>query len=70
MIQWFSKFLDQASEFLAPRKGFLPLIGIALILLNFLLVSIFPDGFIIETNLFLHLGLIVALIGQMLAWAL
>jgi hypothetical protein len=70
MIQWFSKFLDHTSEFLARRKGLLPLIGIGLILLNFLLVSIFPSGFIIETNLFLHLGLLVALIGQMLAWAL
>ena len=70
MIQWFSKFLDRTSEFLATRKGLLPLIGIGLILLNFLLVSIFPSGFIIETNLFLHLGLIIALIGQMLAWAL
>jgi hypothetical protein len=70
MIQWFSKFLDHASEFLAKRKGLLPLIGIGLILLNFLLVSIFPSGFIIETNLFLHLGIIVALVGQMLARAL
>jgi hypothetical protein len=70
MIQSFSKFLDHASEFLAPRKGLLPFVGIGLILLNFLLVSIFPTGFIVETNLFLHLGLIIALIGQMLAWAL
>ncbi len=52
------------------RQGLLPLIGIGLIILNFVLVSIFPDGFLIETNLFLHLGIIVALIGQMLAWAL
>jgi hypothetical protein len=71
MIQWFSKFLDHTSEFLARRKGLLPLIGIGLILLNFLLVSLLPtDWFIVQTNLLLHLGLIVALIGQMLAWAL
>lgn len=70
MIKWFSKFLDQSSDFLAPRKGLLPLIGIGLIILNFVLVSIFPSGFLIETNLFLHLGIIVALIGQMLSWAL
>jgi hypothetical protein len=70
MIQWLSKFIDNASDFLAPRKGLLPLVGIGLIILNFVLVSIFPSGFLIETNLFLHLGLIVALIGQMLAWVL
>ncbi|RPH62651.1 MAG: hypothetical protein EHM81_01795 [Chloroflexi bacterium] len=70
MTRWLSKFLDEVSPFLAARKGLLPLIGIGLIILNFILVSIFPSGFIIETNLFLHLGIIVALIGQMLAWAL
>jgi hypothetical protein len=26
MIQWLSKFLDHSSEFLARRKGLLPLI--------------------------------------------
>jgi hypothetical protein len=71
MIDWFSKFLDQASTYLESRKGLLPLLGIGLIILNFLLASFLPaDWFIIRTNLFLHLGLIVALFGQMLAWAL
>lgn len=71
MIDRFSKFLDRASVFLADRKGLLPLIGIGLILLNFLLACFLPaDWFLIRTNLLLHLGLIVALIGQMLAWAL
>jgi hypothetical protein len=71
MINWFSKFLDDASPYLANRKGLLPLAGIVLILLNFLLTTLLPaDWFIIRTNLFLHLGLVVALFGQMLAWAL
>ena len=71
MIDWFSKSLDRASEYLAGRKGLLPLVGIGLVFLNFLLTSFLPaDWFIIRTNLFLHLGLIVALFGQMLAWAL
>jgi hypothetical protein len=70
MIEWFSEFLDDISEFLATRKGLLPLIGIGLIAINFILVSVFPEWFIARTNLFLHLGIIVALIGQMLAWAL
>ena len=71
MSNRFSKFLDTASEYLANRKGLLPLVGIGLVILNFLLASILPaEWFIIRTNLFLHLGLIVALFGQMLAWAL
>jgi len=70
MIEWFSQSLDRTSNFLAARKGLLPLCGIGMILLNFLLVSLLPDWFISRTNLLLHLGLIVALIGQMLAWAL
>lgn len=70
MINWFSKLLDYSSEYLSRRKGLLPLIGIGLIIVNFVIVSIFPGGFLVETNLFLHLGLILALIGLMLAWAL
>ena len=65
-----SKFLDRASEFLAHRKGLLPIIGLILILVNLLIQFIFPDSFIAASNLFLHLGLIVAIFGLMLAWAL
>ena len=70
MIDWFSKLLDEVSNFLSARKGLLPMLGIGLIVINFILVSILPDWFFSRTNLFLHLGIIVALIGQMLAWAL
>ena len=71
MINWFSELLDDVSEYLSNRKGLLSLVGIGFIILNFLLASFLPaDWFIIRTNLFLHLGLIVALFGQMLAWAL
>ncbi len=65
----FSKFLDDASEFLAARKGLLPLIGLLLIVVNFILVLV-GAGWLARTNFFLHLGLIVALLGFMLAWAL
>jgi hypothetical protein len=71
MINRLSKFLDRASEYLSRRKGLLPLVGIGLVILNFLIVAIFPGSwFIVETNLFLHLGVVVALIGFMLSWAL
>jgi hypothetical protein len=53
----------------AHRKGLIPLLGVGLILLN-LLFQFFPLGWITETNLFLHIGLILVLIGFMLSWAL
>ena len=65
----FSKFLDDASEFLAARKGLLPLIGLLLIVANFILVLV-GAGWLARTNFFLHLGLILALLGFVLAWAL
>jgi len=65
-----SKFLDRASEFLAHRKGLLPIIGLILILLNLLLQFIIPGSFLAVTDLFLHIGLVIAIFGLMLAWAL
>lgn len=65
-----SKLLDTLSNYLAHRKGLLPIIGLVLILLNLLLQFIIPGSLIVTTNLFLHVGLIVAIFGLMLAWAL
>jgi hypothetical protein len=65
-----SKFLDRASEFFAHRKGLLPIIGLVLILVNLLIQFILPGNFLATTNLFLHLGLVIAIFGLMLAWAL
>ena len=65
-----SKFLDRMSEFLAHRKGLLPIIGLVLILINLVIQFIFPGGFLASSNLFLHVGLLVAIFGLMLSWAL
>ena len=65
-----SKLLDLMSEYLAHRKGLLPIIGLFLIVVNLLIQFIFPGSFLATTNLFLHIGLIVAIFGLMLAWAL
>ncbi len=65
-----SIFLDQLSNFLAPRKGLIPLIGMGLIVIN-LMIQFFAGGsWLAHTNLFLHFGLLVAIFGLMLAWAL
>lgn len=69
MIQKLSTFLDRVSEFIAERKGLLPLVGIVLVILN-LILQIFPVGWISTSNLFLHLGVILAVLGMLLAWAL
>ncbi len=65
-----SKLLDHLSEYLAHRKGLLPIIGLFMIAVNLLIQFIFPDSFLATTNLFLHVGLIVSIFGLMLAWAL
>lgn len=65
-----SKFLDSISEFLAHRKGLLPIIGIVFIVINLILQFIIPGTLLATSNLFMHIGLIVAIFGLMLAWAL
>lgn len=70
MKKTLSLFLDKLSNFLAPRKGLIPLLGMGLIVINLLLQFIFPGRWISSTNLFLHFGLLIAIFGLMLAWAL
>ncbi len=65
-----SKFLDHMSEYLAHRKGLLPIVGLVLIIINLLIQFIMPGSFLATSNLFLHVGLIVSIFGLMLAWAL
>ncbi len=65
-----SKWLDRLSEYLAHRKGLLPLLGILLIAFNLLLQFLLPPSWLTSSNLFLHLGAILAIFGIMLAWAL
>lgn len=70
MKERLSHFIDTLSDFLAPRKGLLPYLGIILILFNLFLQALFPALWISRCNLFLHLGVIVAILGIMIAWAL
>jgi hypothetical protein len=69
-MRWLSKMVDNASNYFAHRKGLLPLLGILLVIINFILPFIFGLNVITGSNLFLHLGVIVAIFGLMLAWAL
>ncbi len=66
-----SQLLDLMSEYFAHRKGLLPFVGIVLIAINLILQFLLPaDFWLVATNLILHIGLIVAIFGLMLAWAL
>jgi hypothetical protein len=71
-MKWLSELVDRASNYFAHRKGLLPLFGILLVIVNFILpfVGLSLDSFLVASNLFLHLGVIVAIFGMMLGWAL
>ena len=66
----FTKLITKASEFLAHRKGLLPLIGLLFIIANLLLQFLPSLGWLTTSHLLLHVGLIIAIFGLMLAWAL
>ena len=68
-LSLFSRLIDKLSEYFAARKGLLPLIGILLVVANFF-ISLFPLGWFSSSDLLLHLGIILAIFGFMLAWAL
>jgi hypothetical protein len=65
-----NKFLDQVSEFLAQRKGLLPLVGILLIIIDGVLQFIPGLGWFADSGLLLRAGVIIAIMGFLLAWAL
>jgi hypothetical protein len=69
MLRKLSRWIDKCSSFFAPRKGLLPLIGMLLIIANFIAQLVF-NGWLVDTNFLLHLGLIISIFGFMLAWAL
>ena len=68
--EFFSKLLDNLSEYLASRKGLLPLLGTALILVNFIFEIFLPGAYVTRIDLFLHLGLIITIFGLVLSKAL
>jgi len=69
-MKWLSRLVDRASDFFAHRKGLLPLLGILLIIVNYALPFLIGLNVITQSNLFLHLGVVVAIFGFMLASAL
>jgi hypothetical protein len=63
--QSMNEFIDRVSEFLSKYPGFLPLLGLVLIILN-LVLQIFPGSWFVDRHILLHLGLIISLIGLLI----
>lgn len=68
-----NELLKKVSEFLAHNKGLPVLIGIGLVVLN-LVFNLLPSwpviAWLADTELFLHVGVIVGLFGILLGDAL
>jgi hypothetical protein len=68
----FSKWLDRVSDYIATHRGLPILVGVGLVVLNYILRAI-PGtqlGFVESTDLLLHLAVIVGLLGVLLGEAL
>ena len=62
-------WLDRLSSFIARYKGLPTMLAVLLVILNFIL-QFFNLGWLSSSNLLLHLGIVVGLIGVLLAEAL
>ena len=67
MDAWINELVERINSFFMRKPGVLPVVGLGLIVLNFL-VQLYPGqgAWIVHSNLFLHLGLIISLVGLLL----
>ena len=60
--------IDRLNDFFAERPGLMPLFGLLLIIIN-LLLQIYPgpdSGWIVDSNLLMHIGIIASIFGILL----
>lgn len=62
--------LDRLSEFLSRRRGLPTMVAIAFVAVNLILQFIPGLEWFAQTNLLLHLGIIIGLAGMLLSAAL
>ena len=62
-----SRILDAVSHYLASRRGLLPLLGMLLVFVNLLLRLAAPQSWLAANDLLLHLGILIAVFGLLLA---
>ncbi|MFW6096535.1 MAG: hypothetical protein ACOC9Z_00575 [Chloroflexota bacterium] len=67
MNERINDLVERINGFLVRKPGALPLAGVGLIVVNFVL-QVFPgpEAWIARSNLFLHVGLIMSLVGLLL----
>lgn len=62
-----NRFLERAADILAGRPGILIFVAISLVLINFLLQIIPGQGYwIVDSNLCLHVGVVIGFVGILL----
>jgi hypothetical protein len=61
-----SRLLDSLSQYLAQRKGLLPLIGCLLVIGNLFVRLLAPHSLLGASDLLLHLGIVIAILGLLL----
>jgi TRAP-type mannitol/chloroaromatic compound transport system permease small subunit len=69
---FFSRLLDRISDYIAAHRGMPILLAVLLVVLNYVL-RVIPDtqlGFVESTDLLLHLGVLIGLLGVLLGDAL
>jgi hypothetical protein len=67
-----NELVERLNDFFAERPGLLPMLGVLLVILN-LLLQIYPgpgSGWFVDSNLLLHIGVIMSVIGLLLVRAL
>ncbi len=72
-LEMINEFFKGFGEFIARMPGLPILIAVGMIILNFLLqflINVPIVGWMAQTNCFLHLGLVIALLGLLLGEAL
>ena len=62
-----SRLIDRIGQYLAQRKGLLPLVGATLVAANFAARLMIPHSRVAATDLMLHVGVILAVLGLLLA---
>lgn len=67
MDKMLNNLLERVNDIMEKRPGLLPLVGVGLIILNLILQLVpGPGNWLADSNLFLHLGLILGIIGLLL----
>ena len=62
--------LDRVSAYIAEHKGVPVLLGLLLVIINFVIVLLSPGSWLATTNVLLHTGVVVGLMGILLGDAL